>query len=331
MITTDRRNQLRTSVRFLYDLQKLRIQQGNRTGSDTVVLEGADLEFHRKRSESLNMLEKAELKNVENLCKDEPINKWLRAQKGIGATMVGCILSEFDITKAETISAFWKYCGLHVLTGGWTLVHSYKNRSKRKTRFERFTSIDLENMETIEHEEGYNLKFDDGTERYWLSMDVTEDESDIKVEEFRRSRAPHPIKGQKLGYNAWLRTKLVGVAADCMIKANSPWRQFYDEYKLRKQSMVLPVCMGCDGTKRAKKGENKGQKCKNCKGTGKDAPWGESDGHRHRAAIRYMMKKFLQELWITWRKLEGLSVTESYAEAVLGRHHGDHGGTNLHP
>lgn len=259
MINTNQRHRLRTSVRFFYDLQKLRIQQGNRTGSDTVVLEDSDLEFHESRSETLNMLEKAELKNINRLCKGEKIYKWLREQKGIGPTMAGCILSEVDIEKAQTVSALWKYAGLHVVDG----------------------------------------------------------------------KAPHPVKGQKLGYNAWLRTKLVGVAADCMIKANSPWRKFYDDYKLRKQSMSLDVCMGCEGTKKAKKGENKGKKCKNCNGKGKNAPWGESDGHRHRAAIRYMMKMFLQEMWITWRTLEKLPVTAPYAEAVLGRVHGDHGGMGV--
>ena len=35
----DRRQRIREAVRFLYDLQKLRIQQGNRAGSETIMLD----------------------------------------------------------------------------------------------------------------------------------------------------------------------------------------------------------------------------------------------------------------------------------------------------
>ena len=255
-ICHDRNQRLREAVRFFYDLQKLRIQQGNRAGSETIMLDGKDKEFHDTRSQTLAQLEKNELKNITRLVRKEPIYKWLKAQKGIGPTMSGVLLSEIDIRRCETVSALWKFCGLDVQNG----------------------------------------------------------------------HAPRRTKGQKLTYNSWLRTKVVGVAADCMIKAGSDWRQHYDNYKLRKQSMSLEVCMGCEGTKKALKGENKGKKCKNCKGTGGPAPWGESDGHRHRAALRYMMKMFLQSLWKEWRAAEGLEIVAPYAEAVLGRVHGDHGG-----
>ena len=36
-----------------------------------------------------------------------------------------------------------------------------------------------------------------------------------------------------------------------------------------------------------------------------------------------MMKMFLLDLWKVWRALEGLPVTESYAEAKLGIRHGE--------
>jgi hypothetical protein len=79
--------------------------------------------------------------------------------------------------------------------------------------------------------------------------------------------------------------------------------------------------MACEG-----KGKIEKKKCENCEGTGGPAPWGKSDGHRHNAARRYMVKQFMQELWTTWRTIEGLPVTESYAEAYLDMKHGDHKG-----
>lgn len=129
-------------------------------------------------------------------------------------------------------------------------------------------------------------------------------------------------KGEKCGYNPWLKSKVVKVLADCMIKAKSPWRDFYDNYKTRKQNTRVDVCMACEGKKKINNA-----KCSNCNGTGGPAPWGKSDAHRHAAAMRYMVKMFLLEFWKEWRQLEGLPVVDTYAEAYLGRKHGDHGGS----
>ncbi len=169
-------------------------------------------------------------------------------------------------------------------------------------------------------------------------------------------RAQRRIKGQKVNYNPWLRTKLVGVLADCFIKAarwdpeqqcyiggrgkpvelHTVWRRFYDDYKHRKKSQRVPVCMACEGTGKASKPETDAEAaereyaeetrgatvpagaCPNCEGTGGPAPWGRSDGHRAAAAKRYMIKMFLIELHTTWRTLEGLPVRAPYREAVLG-------------
>lgn len=154
-------------------------------------------------------------------------------------------------------------------------------------------------------------------------------------------------RGEKAAFNPWLKSKLIKVLGDCLIKANSPWRKFYDDYKHRKQNTFVDECMLCKGTGvfKAKKpvsesneetGDNseseiKPNVCSNCNGTGGPAPWGQSNKHRHNAAIRYMVKMFLQEMWIKWRELEGVPVTEPYAVAVLGREHGDHGGMGISP
>ena len=34
----------------------------------------------------------------------------------------------------------------------------------------------------------------------------------------------------------------------------------------------------------------------------------KTKGHRHNAAIRYMVKRFLADLYNVWRKLEGLEI-----------------------
>jgi hypothetical protein len=124
-------------------------------------------------------------------------------------------------------------------------------------------------------------------------------------------KAPRPKKGEKLTYNAWLRTKMVGVLAGNFLKLKSPWREFYDNYKTRKENQIVDVCMACNG--------KDSTKCRNC--TGGPAPWGCSPGHRHNASLRYMAKMFLLELHKEWRTIEGLEVRAPYAEEYLGRKH----------
>jgi hypothetical protein len=99
-------------------------------------------------------------------------------------------------------------------------------------------------------------------------------------------QAQRPAKGEKLPYNAWLRMKLVGVLGPVMLQCGSPFRSFYDSYKTRKAS----------------------------------AGWGRSDGHRHQAAIRYMIKMLLLDIWRDWRAFEGLPVRPSYHEEFQGGH-----------
>lgn len=100
-------------------------------------------------------------------------------------------------------------------------------------------------------------------------------------------------------FNQGLRTALVGVLADGFIKCRSPYRQYYDDYKNRLENSDKPV-MHC----------------------GKMTPWKDvSLGHRDRAAKRYMIKRFLADLYNAWRPCYGLSVRPSYQEEKLGHKH----------
>jgi hypothetical protein len=293
---------IKNAAGILYDLQKLRIQSGNRSSSLKVDLDEKDVAFLKSLSSGLDLVENTAERELKRHLKGYPIfEQWLTHQSGVGTKMSGVMISSIDIHKCETVSQLWAYAGLAVVDG-----HSQRR-----------------------------------------------------------------MKGQKANYNTWLRAKLVKVLGDNLIRfskldesgvymrstAKEPtpipkeqaWRRFYDNYKTRKQNTILPVCMGCEGTgkvtikpkgqfweddadkatepvKKAKPGV-----CSNCEGTGGPAPWGKSDGHRHNAARRYMVKMFLQELWLQWRTIEGLSVNVPYAEAYLDMKHGDHKGSNIGP
>jgi hypothetical protein len=110
---------------------------------------------------------------------------------------------------------------------------------------------------------------------------------------------------QKVGitFNPQLKTKLVGVLADIMIKQRTPkYREEYDNYKARitEREVVL---------------------------TQQAAERGDTDfkprtpAHLHRMALRYMIKRFLVTLYYEWRTIEGLEVTEEYGVRKLGLVH----------
>lgn len=109
----------------------------------------------------------------------------------------------------------------------------------------------------------------------------------VKVEDL--VRGDKKTKGFVSPYNAFLKTKLLGVLAPCMIKAKGQYTKFYYDYKARLEQ---------------------------------EEKWkDESKGHRDNAAKRYMIKMFLADLYTNWRPLEGLPVRCSYEEEYLGKVH----------
>lgn len=145
-------------------------------------------------------------------------------------------------------------------------------------------------------------------------------------------RAVSRKRGEKLNYNPFLKAKFLFVLGGCLLKANSPYRVHYDDYRHRKKHQLVGVCMACEGKGEAKPPnlnkeeavDAKNIRCWNCNGTGGPAPWGRSDAHRHQAAVRYMVKMFMLDMWKAWRELENLPVTEPYSVAKLNLRHGDH-------
>lgn len=105
-------------------------------------------------------------------------------------------------------------------------------------------------------------------------------------------------KGKKCPYNQFLRAKLCGVLGSGFLKANSPYREYYDNMKNRLES------------------EDWGMESKNP--TDKKRP---KAGHQHKAATRYMVKMFLKDLYVAWRTIEDLPIREPYQEQYLGHRH----------
>jgi hypothetical protein len=105
-------------------------------------------------------------------------------------------------------------------------------------------------------------------------------------------------KGHKCPFNQFLRAKLCGVLGSSFLKCTSPYREYYDNMKNRLES------------------QDWGTESKNP--TDKKRP---KAGHQHKAAIRYMIKMFLRDLYVAWRTIESLPVRVPYQEEYLGHQH----------
>jgi hypothetical protein len=296
---------LKRKVRMFYDLQRLRLQTAGRVAlpkppedpEEAVTVEAskapegkdkkrkidihpADQAILELRAQELLLAEKRALKDVEahlntiGFYRDVLTNK--TRYKGIGPTMAGVILAEFDINRLPTVSSMWAYAGLAPIA------------AMRCAKCHRV----VENRNGVWEHLGNKKK--PGTEDEPAKVKC------VIENVYESGKAMKPTKGEKLRYNAFLRSKLCGVLGGVILKLNpsdadpiSPWRKCYDDYKHRKAT----------------------------------AGWGTSDAHRHMAATRYMIKMLLADIWSKWREYEGLPTRPTYFEEKMGH---THGGGTLH-
>lgn len=96
-----------------------------------------------------------------------------------------------------------------------------------------------------------------------------------------------PTKGEKLHYNPRLKTICYRIALSFRKTSSSPYNDIHDNaynyYQVNRPE------------------------------------W--TDSHCKASARRKMVKIFLQHLWLTWRKLENLPVSEPYVQSHLGHTH----------
>lgn len=113
-----------------------------------------------------------------------------------------------------------------------------------------------------------------------------------------------PAKRMGITFNPFLKTKLMGVLASSFLRVkDSEYAELYRNYKHRMESHVKW------GVHNDKIKDDKGRLI-------------TSKGRRHNQAMRFMVKRFLVDLYKAWRKLEGLPIAPEYSEAKLKIVHG---------
>jgi len=110
------------------------------------------------------------------------------------------------------------------------------------------------------------------------------------IPKFYKNAKGETVETVGITFNPFLKTKLM-VLGGCFLKVKeSPYKDAYYNYKNRLENHPVHKL--------------------------------KTKMHIHRMAMRYMVKRFLVDLYIKWRALEGLEVNPEYSEGKLGMKHG---------
>ena len=284
------RSQIRLATRGTYDLQKMRIQSGNRLGATF----RAKLGLKSSDSEDSDAEAKKILDSI-RLCYEkmtDGVKVTLKKFKGDGVISTYtefAIVENYVLLEKAEAEAFkklksvvedhpiWdafllgvKGCG-HAMAA--VIISEFNiYAAKYPSQFHSYAGLDVVIVEEESSGETYGL----GRSRRKELMKEVEYYDEEGTLQTRMS----------LGYNPWLKTKLMGVLADCMIKAKGSYYDVYMNYKHRISNMP--------------------------------AHEKKTPAHRNMMAKRYMIKQFLIDLHMAWREVEGLPVSVPYHEGKLG-------------
>jgi hypothetical protein len=111
-------------------------------------------------------------------------------------------------------------------------------------------------------------------------------------------------------FDPWLQSRLLGVLNVSLLRAASPYRKYYDQYKHRMETDPARA-----------KGTLLDKKKMYAAGQIDEAKHLWHPLRIHRASMRYMVKMFIADFWHQWRLVEGLPVVPTYHEAKLGHVH----------
>ena len=276
---------LKTLVRGAYDLQKLRIQMGNRIVGNFKSKLGQEPgkkeeEMDAKGKMILNDL-RVRFKKITDGVKTFPRQASFKGDEVISTYTELCLISQY-IGLEESEASHFKNLknvlneypvftqfldgvkGIGPAMAGVIISEIDIHRSKYASSLWRYAGLDV-----AENGEGRTKK-----KEHLIDVEYTD-------------RAGETATRKSITFNPFLKTKLIGVLASSFLRAGeNEYSKLYYNYKNRLENHP--------------------------------AHKEKSKGHRHNMALRYMVKIFLINLYTAWRKLEGLSVQPSYSEGKLG-------------
>lgn len=284
------KNDLKVMVRGAYDLQKLRIQMGNR------IVVNFKAKLGQKPSESeeesltdedkstLELLRKTYKKMMDGLKLMPSISKF-KGNEIISSYTEFCLLAQYmDLEAAENrhfrkleqvLLEFPVYTqflaevrGVGPAMAGVIISEIDIEKSKYSSSIWKYCGLDV-----AEDGKARSMR-----KEHLVEVEYTNKDGEIKTK-------------KSITFNPFIRTKLLGVLGASFLRGgNEKYVTIYKNYKHRLENHIRYQDV--------------------------------SKGHRHNMAIRYMIKMFIIELYENWRRIEGLEVHNPYHEAKLGLKHG---------
>ena len=282
---------LKTIVRGAYDIQKNRIQTGNRLvgnfkaklgqapseKEDTIDKEGQQILHNIRRSHKLLTEGVATFPRQATFKGDEVISDYtelclvdnyleLEQQEKSHFRRLGNILKDYPIYNSFLAGV----TGVGPAMAGVIISEIDITKAEYPSSLHKYAGLDV-----ASDGQGRSRK-----KEHLEDSEYTDKDGKVQTK-----------KG--ITFNPFVKTKLVGVLGSSFIKQSPDkckYRKIYDDYKHRIENM--------------------------------DAHKEKSKGHRHNMAVRYMIKMFLIDLYNEWRSIEGLPVAPTYTDAKLGKVHG---------
>lgn len=143
-----------------------------------------------------------------------PAWEWLDQVKGIGATLACKLLARLDVTKADTPSAFWAYCGLATVPANEYVCSTCSLRRSWPV--------------------GYNVKGEHkaaGTNRKCKGVLAQTHGPDDGV----RCAQPKPARGQKASYDQYAK-KICYLIGTSFLKSGGPYADRYRAARVRLET-----------------------------------------------------------------------------------------------
>ena len=279
---------LRTLVRGIYNIQKLRIQMGNRLGGNFKVKLGqAPSEPETvldKKGEALLKQLRRDYKKITDGIQALPTFKKFKSHGVIDTYTELCLVSSYDNLEKEEKSQFkyldnalkeheiftqylTKVKGVGPAMAGVLLSEIDITKAKYPSSLWKYAGLDV-----AANGAGRSRKKEHLVDTDYIDKDGK------------------PATKKGITFNPFLKTKLTGVLAGSFLKAgDNPYKEAYYNYKDRLENHP-------DHKNKTK-------------------------GHRHNMANRYIVKLFLVDLHREWRTIAGLPVSIPYSEAKLGMKH----------
>lgn len=279
---------IRTMVRGAYDIQKLRIQCGNRIVGNFKAKLGQEpskpeTELGAEETKLLKRL-REHYKKITDGVKVFPRQSSFKGDEVISDYTELCLLAQYVDLETEEARHFSR---LGTILKGYPIYVEFLE--KVKGIGPAMAGVIVSEIDIT------RAKYPSSLWAY-SGLDVAGDgkgrsrRKEHLVERDYTDRDGNAAKRVGITFNPFLKTKLMGVLAGSFLRAgNVTYAGIYNNYKHRLENHAVY----------------------------KDV----SKGHRHSMAQRYMVKIFLVDLYKAWRTLEGLPVAPSYDEAKLGHKH----------